>query len=306
MTWAMGLLSRDESAKAAAVFQRAIDRKAVPPNDPSLFYYLAGALELSGRTQDALAAIHKAIEMASASEQGGEAVGPSKESKQVAEKPQGSKDAVDKIRGNDEDEPGLRLARFESRVGWILFHAKRYDEADQAYRGLLKKYDADRGSAEVRDIMRDARFVLSSVATEKKDSAAAEEWLEQVLDEFPEDASASNDLGYLWAERGNNLDRAYRMIRTAVEQEPDNVAYRDSLGWVLFRLGRFQEALPEMEKAAKEDDPTVFEHLGDVYRALKQETKAKEAYQKAIAGFEKANEREKRDQLKKKLGEGRP
>ena len=60
-----------------------------------------------------------------------------------------------------------------------------------------------------------------------------------MLDEFPDDAGAMNDLGYLWADQDKNLQRARRMIRKAVDAEPDNAAYRDSLGWVLFRLGRY-------------------------------------------------------------------
>ena len=56
--------------------------------------------------------------------------------------------------------------------------------------------------------MREARLLLSNIAVLQNRPAEAEEWLEQVLDEFPDDASASNDLGYLWAERGAHLERA--------------------------------------------------------------------------------------------------
>ena len=57
------------------------------------------------------------------------------------------------------------------------------------------------------------------------------------------------------------------MIRQAVAAEPDNSAYRDSLGWVYYRLGRFPEAVVELEKAAADKSPTaeVLEHLGDAY-----------------------------------------
>ncbi len=76
-----------------------------------------------------------------------------------------------------------------------------------------------------------------------------------------------NDLGYLWADENRHLSRAMKMIRKAVEAEPDNGAYRDSLGWVLYRLGRYEEAIAELEKAAeRQPDGVIFDHLGDAYR----------------------------------------
>ena len=57
-----------------------------------------------------------------------------------------------------------------------------------------------------------------------------------------------NDLGYLWADENQHLQRAYRMIQKAVEGDPDNAAYRDSLGWVLYRLGRIDEEVAWTER----------------------------------------------------------
>ena len=93
----------------------------------------------------------------------------------------------------------------------------------------------------------------------------AEEWLEQVLDEFPDDPGAHNDLGYLWADRGVHLQRALRMTRRACQSEPDNVAYRDSYGWALFRVGKYDEAVAQLRKAAAVDEPdgVILDHLGD-------------------------------------------
>jgi tetratricopeptide (TPR) repeat protein len=83
-----------------------------------------------------------------------------------------------------------------------------------------------------------------------------------------------------------NLDQALGMIREAVVAEPENAAYLDSLAWVLHRLGRSEEALPHMEKAAKllEDDPdsTVLDHLGDILAALKRFPEAKEHWRRAL------------------------
>ena len=92
-------------------------------------------------------------------------------------------------------------ARFRGRPAWVLYHAKRYDEAVKAYRELIDEFDADHASAETRDALREARLSLSNLCVIKGDLPQAEEWLEQVLDEFPDDAGAMNDLGYLWADR---------------------------------------------------------------------------------------------------------
>src|SRR5436305_12001321 len=81
-------------------------------------------------------------------------------------------------------------------------------------------------------------------------------------------AEASNYLGYMWADHKMNLDEAETMIRCALESEPNNPSYLDSLGWVEFRKGKVDRALDELQRAAKtaeHEDPVVFEHLGDPY-----------------------------------------
>ena len=86
----------------------------------------------------------------------------------------------------------------------------------------------------------------------------------------------NNDLGYLYAEQGKNLEKAESMIRKAVQEEPDKPAYLDSLGWVLFKRGKAEGgpgAAPEGRRAAEgrgeeggaPPDATIREHLGDVY-----------------------------------------
>ncbi len=76
-----------------------------------------------------------------------------------------------------------------------------------------------------------------------------------------------NYLGYSWIEQGRNLDEALAMIQKAVEQRPDDGYIVDSLGWALYRLGRYKEAVEWLEKAAAliPEDPTINDHLGDAY-----------------------------------------
>src|SRR5438874_4635561 len=99
-------------------------------------------------------------------------------------------------------------------------------------------------------------------------------------------AEAYNYLGYMWADHNMNLDEAETMIRRALEKEPNNASYLDSLGWVEFRKGRFDQALDHLLRAAKateHDDPVVFEHVGDIYLKLNRLPEALAAWQKALA-----------------------
>jgi tetratricopeptide (TPR) repeat protein len=99
-------------------------------------------------------------------------------------------------------------------------------------------------------------------------------------------AEAYNYMGYMWADHNMNLNEAEAMIRRALESEPNNASYLDSLGWVEFRKGKFDQALSDLlraAKAAEREDPVVFEHIGDTYLKLNRIPEALEAWKKALA-----------------------
>ena len=99
-------------------------------------------------------------------------------------------------------------------------------------------------------------------------------------------AEACNYLGYMFADHNMNLDEAETMIRRALQSEPNNASYLDSLGWVEFRKGQFDQALDDLLRAAKtaeRQDPVVFEHIGDTYLKLNRTREALEAWQKALS-----------------------
>ncbi len=101
-----------------------------------------------------------------------------------------------------------------------------------------------------------------------------------------EAAEAYNYLGFMWADQGRNLDEAESYIKKALAADPENGAYLDSLGWLDFRRGNYEQALAELLNAAhnlKEDDPTVFDHIGDTYEKLQQLPQALEYWQRALA-----------------------
>ena len=107
---------------------------------------------------------------------------------------------------------------------------------------------------------------------------------EKVLQLQPNHPEALNFIGYSWADENKNLDRALDYIKRAVAQKPENGFIHDSLGWVYYRLGDFNLARGELEKAVSLEsrDTHIFDHLGDAYKALGQKDKALEAYTKAL------------------------
>lgn len=99
-------------------------------------------------------------------------------------------------------------------------------------------------------------------------------------------AEAYNYIGFMWAEHNLHLDEAEEMIGRALQLDPNNGAYLDSLGWVFYRKAKYEEALNELLRAAQaltRDDPVVFEHIGDTYSKLNRVPQALEFWQKSIA-----------------------
>ncbi len=98
-------------------------------------------------------------------------------------------------------------------------------------------------------------------------------------------AEASNTLGYVMVEHDLNLEEAGSLIRKALEIDPGNGPYLDSLGWYYFKTNRYDKALAELQRAVeviKPEDSTVFEHLGDTYSKLNDTSKAVDCWQRAL------------------------
>jgi len=129
-----------------------------------------------------------------------------------------------------------------------------------------------------------------------------------LLSREPTHAPSLNYLGYMWADRGVNLERAEQMLIEAVGQEPHNGAFIDSLGWVYYRLGKHDLAMKQLAEAAKllPQDPTVRLHLGEVYLALGREREALDEFQVALSNEpsedDAATLRDRVGALEKKLG----
>lgn len=124
----------------------------------------------------------------------------------------------------------------------------------------------------------------------------------RVLEISPDHPEALNFVGYSWADQNINLKQAYKYIVKAVKLKPDNGFIRDSLGWVYYRLGNFDNALEALLHALKLEpkDPHIYVHLGDVYRALNRVDDAREAYLRGLEMFDDENEK---GSLEKKLND---
>ena len=100
----------------------------------------------------------------------------------------------------------------------------------------------------------------------------------------PRHAEAYNYVGYMYAERGENLEEAVRLISKALELEPDNGYFIDSLGWAYYMQGRYPYALRELKRAVEKakEDAVIFEHLGDAYAKNGFDQDALTAWEKSL------------------------
>ena len=154
---------------------------------------------------------------------------------------------------DDDRKVWLDLAQMDTRL-------KRWKDAEDA----LNKASALTTKKDDRIYL---LFLRGAWAERQKHFDQAEDFFHQALDIDPDNAMVLNYLGYMLADKGTKLPEALKMVRKAVEQEPMNGAYLDSLGWVYFKLGQYELAEENLHQAVERDqtDPTVHEHLGDLY-----------------------------------------
>ncbi|NCY24514.1 MAG: tetratricopeptide repeat protein [Alphaproteobacteria bacterium] len=129
--------------------------------------------------------------------------------------------------------------------------------------------------------------------------------LQAALDLKPDQPDVLNYLGYAQLERGENLAAAQAMIARAVEARPNDAQIVDSMAWVLYKQGNYEESLAYMEKAVEmmPSDPTVNDHLGDVYWRLGRKTEARFQWQRSLSYSPDAK---LESSLHKKLKQGLP
>jgi len=176
-----------------------------------------------------------------------------------------------------------------SSLGFSLNQLKKADEA-LYYLNRAKKINP-------KDLQ--VWTLLGIIYNAKKQFDKSDEAYERALEIDSTNALVLNNYAYSLAERGIQLERAERMSRLSLETEPDNSSYLDTYGWILYRLGKYEEALEYINKAIgkEEKNSTLLDHLGDVYFKLNQ-------IDKAIMYWNKALEHDKNNtEIQKKIEE---
>ena len=168
-------------------------------------------------------------------------------------------------------------------IGQMNIRLRRWKEAEDA----LAKADPLTTKKEDKVFL---LFLRGELADREKHQEQAENYFKQVLDLDATNAMALNYIGYMLADKGERLPEALKMIHKAVDQEPMNGAYLDSLGWVYFKLGEYELAEDNLRRAVERDqtDPTVHEHLGDLYEKTGRIRLAAAQWELSLAEFNKS------------------
>lgn len=205
-------------------------------------------------------------------------------------------DALAQMRATVERFPDALEAH--TALGDMLRRESRFQEAAAAY---------DRAIAQLGDSAGPQYWPLyyqRGIAHERSQQwDRAEADFKKALELEPDQPDVLNYLGYSWVERGENLTEAEKMIRAAVEQRPDDGYIVDSLGWVLFRFGEFEDAAGELERAVelRPVDPVINDHYGDALWMVGRRTEARFQWKRALS-FEP--EEAEAERIRAKLDDG--
>jgi len=219
------------------------------------------------------------------------------------------------------DEGGWYFLKLKAN---ILREAGKLDESVAAFEDTIERL----GKSKLEDAERDkyidlCRYTLSGVFTDMEKIDKAAEQLQKLLKTHPDSSTFNNDLGYIWADHDMKLDESEQLIRKALEQDKaerkklkdrglldddedkDNAAYLDSLGWVLYKKKNYAEAKKYLVEATKTDEGKhveIFDHLGDVHKALGEKAEAVSVWKKALE-LEDVSKRDeaRKESIKKKL-----
>jgi tetratricopeptide (TPR) repeat protein len=192
---------------------------------------------------------------------------------------------------------GPEDAEVYSFLSNVQLEANQLKQAEESARKAV--------SIEPRDIQ--PLVMLSIIQERQKKFKESEATLRKALEIDPDDPTLLNNLGYFLAERGERLAEAEALVRRAVNIQPTNGSFLDSLGWVLFKQGKLQEAKKYLEMAIvySPRSVTIHHHLGDLYKKLGQNDKARAEWETALklaVEFKFATDPEEIVKIREKLG----
>ncbi len=211
--------------------------------------------------------------------------------------------------------------------GYVLREAEKMDQAIEVYYESLKKLEGDK---KLKDdvktkIGRGVRYLIVGLHVDQKEIDKATKILEELVKEVPDNATYKNDLGFIWADNDQKFEESEKLIRDALDLDAKaraklleekkidadlakkaNAGYVDSLGWVLYKLKKYDEAIKYLEEASKDEEEgqhmEIWDHLADAHLANKDTKKAIEFWGKALK-FEDISKRdtERRKKITEKL-----
>src|SRR5438876_1083651 len=189
-------------------------------------------------------------------------------------------------KANDEDLDVL------SAMVSVYQRAKRVDDAQNVLNRAVQRFPNEE----------QVHFFQSSVYEKQKKYSDAENAFRKALEIQKDDPAVLNYLGFMFADRGIRLEEAEAMIQKAVQADPTNGAYLDSLGWVYFKQNRLDRAEEYLKKAIifLNSDSNIHDHLGDLYFKTKRYDEARAEWNKTL---QLSTEQEEIDRVKKKLDE---
>ncbi|MFZ5965245.1 tetratricopeptide repeat protein [Thalassococcus sp. BH17M4-6] len=190
----------------------------------------------------------------------------------------------------------------QSTLGDILRQQGEFEEAVAAYTRALDTFEEP-------SVTQWFLYYARGICYERLDDwENSESDFRAALELNPNQPQVLNYLGYSLVEKQIKLDEALEMIERAVAARPDSGYIVDSLGWVLYRLGRYEEAVGHMERAAAlmAVDPVVNDHLGDVYWAVGRKLEAEFQWKRALSfvDLEDVSEEADPERIRRKLEVG--
>jgi tetratricopeptide (TPR) repeat protein len=219
------------------------------------------------------------------------------------------------------DEGGWYFLRLK---GEVLREAGKLDEAISTFEDAIDRLGKSKLEDEKKDkFVERLQYVMSGVYTDMGQIDKATDQLRKLLKAHPDSSTYNNDLGYVLADHDKDLDEAEKMIRKALDldkaeraklkekgliegdEDKDNAAYLDSLGWVLYKKKNYAEAKKYLLEASKTDEGKhveIFDHLADVEKAMGEKAEAIAVWQKALE-LENVSKRDeaRKETIKKKI-----
>ncbi|TMQ33532.1 MAG: tetratricopeptide repeat protein [Planctomycetota bacterium] len=205
---------------------------------------------------------------------------------------------------------------------WMQRELGNDAEAAKLYQDMLERVrkDDELDKETKTEYENDIRYMLSGIYIDLDQVDKAVDELETLLKRDPDNPSYNNDLGYVLADHDRKLPEAEKLIRKAIdldraerkkkadskpEDNRDNAAYLDSLGWVLFKMKKYDDAKKYLQQATEEKDGQhieILDHLADVHLVMGDKGEALKVWKKALTLETKSKrEKEKKVQVEKKL-----